>query len=151
MDWIASPKVWITAAAIAGVLLGGVPGLVIGAIGGLIATILIGLALNLTAGGVLPRNVRRDLVTNVLTDSPQVVKRAFPNKSGTELFRALEAEAERIVRKAVAISPSHQEIYTEPVITKAGTQLYFEEADPSKKELVRVIFERMQLDWYHRR
>ena len=148
MKLFASPKAWIAIAALVGLIYRGVPGVLIGAVLGFIVTIVFGLLVNAFSGGAVPRGVRRALVTNVLADDPETVRRAFPGLEGNDLFRAIEDEVERIIRKAVTLSPSHQAIYSQVVVLSAAVLVAEEKPDPAYQALIRTIAARLRQDWY---
>ena len=145
---LSSPKAWIAAAAVVGLLVGGGRGLVLGAAAGLVLTLVLGLAVRAVSGGSVPRRVRRDLATNVLAEDPESVRRAFPGVSGEALVRALEEEIEQIARTAITVSPSHRDIFAEGVMRAALRRRLVEEADPARQEMLRVLGERLLRDWY---
>lgn len=103
---LTSPIGWIGVAAIVGLMIGSAGGMIVGAVVGIGATMVVGVVVRAASGGSLPRSVRRSVVTNMLAADPSTATAAFPALSGDALFGALEKEVERIVRRAIAISPS---------------------------------------------
>ena len=147
MRWL-SPKVLIVLAGVAGLLWWGVPGLVVGLVVGFVLSILLGLVVNVLSGGVLPRAVRRSLVSNILLHRSEEVRRAFPAQDGAALFKALEAEVERVARASVELAPTHEAVFAEGVMRRAVQQLAGAEPDPGRKGLLQAIWQQLEVDWY---
>lgn len=99
-------------------------------------------------GRAVPREVRRDLVNNVIAEHPDVVRAAFPDCSGDALFKAINAELVEIIKTAGSVSPSHQAIFAENVMRVALRKRLLSEPDPRRQEMLRVLGERLLRDWY---
>jgi hypothetical protein len=144
------PYILIGIVALIGLLAGGFAGLVAGGVIGFVLTLAIGTIVNWSRGGSLPRKVRRALVVNLLTNHPQVVEAALPNSHGDLLYQELERAVERVVQRAIVLSPTPDDRVTHsvPMLMAAVASLSQEERNPSMITLYQCIGARLVLDWY---
>lgn len=106
------------------------------------------MALRRWQGGVLPRQVREDLIDSVLESWPDVVRDAFPDKGAAETRAALGEEIEKFCRLAARLAPKPRTLWSLSVMNMAHSEL--EETTDSEplRQLYSAVRQQMDVDWY---
>lgn len=148
MGFFANPKAWIVVSGVVGFFIGGGTRLLVGLGIGVVLTFVVSGIVRAVQGGSIPRNVKRELVENLLRDHPEAVRGAFPSLSEEALSNAVKQEIERTIKVAVLVSPSHEKVFSEGVIRAALQKRLMEEGDPERQEMLRALRHTILRDWY---
>jgi hypothetical protein len=139
----------IVVCAVVGLWVDGWAGAAIGGVGGVVLVTLLGIVVRATQGGLLPRNVRRKVVTNLLRERRGVVADAHPGLDGGALHRAVDDDVEVLARRAVDIAagPNHGDIWTPNNMAAACTTMLAERRDARTVNLYLAVLSQIHKDW----
>ena len=142
------PKTLILVVTIVGFFIWGLPGAVGGFVVGFGLALAFGQIVRKSQGGLMPRNVRHSLVTNVLADHGKVVGEAFPDLHGLDLFRAVEAAFEEVARKSAATTFPNEAAWNDRAILGAALDLVGQQQDEALISFYHCVYRQLARDWY---
>lgn len=143
-----TPWVILAVFVILGAAVGGGSGGVAGFLVGVAFNLALGWIVRRAQGGLLPRRVRRDLAIKLMQHHTDVVREAFPDVDGIDLFEAVDRALEVVAREAVRTSPNNSVIWSAPVMIQALGNLHDAAPRQAMREFYLVIADRIGQDWY---
>lgn len=149
-NWLVGPKALIVVAAIIGLVGWGGLGLIVGGVIGVVASLVFGVVVNQIQGGMIPREVRKELAEKVAIRNSDVVEAAYPELPKTEWVDALEDDAESIAARAVELAPSHEMVWAENNVLRAAREVAEQQETEAARALYKCMARQIAVDWYQK-